>query len=102
MSNKHSARYCVTYGLSGCYMPDSNSGPLEFSTRKEFAAYIRHELEFYDMPARLFTEVNIRRLWSAIQRHGSSVMHFSLDHGGNTLGFHGLTEAEFLAEQEEV
>ncbi len=93
------ARYTVTYGLSGCYMPDSNSGGLEFATRRELAAFIRLELENYDMPKRLFRDVNIRRLWSFILLRGSSVAHFSLIHNGNELAFHGLTEAEFAADQ---
>lgn len=93
------ARYTVTFGLSGCYMPDSNSGPITFATRSELASYIRSELEFYDMPACLFNEVNIRRLWRAIQfARSSSSYHFSLHHGANALEFHGLTEDEFNAE----
>lgn len=87
----------VTYGLSGCYMPDSNSGPMQFDTRKELASFIRNELEYFEMPATLFREVRIRRLWGYITRHGSSSAHFSLDHKGNSLTFHGLTEAEYSA-----
>ena len=97
---KKVARYSVTYGLSGCYMPDSNSGAMEFTTRKEFADYIRHELEFFEMPASLFREVNIKRLWQAIQRHGSSSLGFTLHHKGNALQFHGLTDHEFNEMQE--
>lgn len=95
------ARYTVTYGLSGCYMPDSNSGPMEFETRKALADFIRRELEFYEMPQRLFYDVKIRRLWRHIARSGSSVAHFSFHHNGNALEFHGLTEDEFNAESTE-
>jgi len=94
------ARYSISYGLSGCYMPDSVNGPYFAATRKELAALIRAELEFFDMPASLFREVHITRLWQFIRHNGSSVMHFQLNHKGNTLAFHGLTEEE--AEQMDV
>lgn len=89
------ARYTVTYGLSGCYMPDCNLGPMRFDTRRELAAFIRSELDSFDMPQSLFREVRIRRLWSFIQRHGSSTAHFRLVHNGSELAFHGLTEEEY-------
>ena len=89
------ARYTVTFGLSGCYMPDSVSGPLEFTTRKELAEFIRSELQVYDLPASLFRQVRMRNLWTFIKRHGSSSAHFALHHGANALEFHGLTEDEF-------
>jgi len=92
---KHTARYAVTFGLSGCYMPDSHDGAFEVTTRRELASLIRGELETYDMPASLFREVRIARLWRFIKRHGSSSAHFSLVHGGNELAFHGLTEQEY-------
>ena len=95
------ARYCVTFGLRGCYMPDSNSGAMEFTTRRDLAAFIRSELEAFDMPAYLFNEVRINRLWSFIKRYGSSTAHFALHHGANELAFHGLTEDEFNADQSE-
>lgn len=95
------ARYSITYGLRGCYMPGSQMGPYEFTTRKELADYIRTELTSFDMPARLFREVNLRRLWGFIKRHGSSQAHFALHHGHNALEFHGLTEEEFNQMSEE-
>jgi len=76
-------------------MPDSVSGPVEFATRREFAEYIRSELDFYEMPASLFREVKLRKLWAFIRRNGASVAHFSLDHKGYSLSFEGLTEEEF-------
>lgn len=88
------ARYSVSNGLAGCYMPDNVSGPYLFGTRAELAAFIRSELEHLDLPASLFSEVRIRRLWGFIQRHGSSTAHFSLVHKGYALSFHGLTEEE--------
>lgn len=91
------ARYSVSYGLAGCYMPDTVSAPLTFSTRRELAAFIRDELEAYGMPASLIREVRLRRLWSFIKQWGSSVAHFSLEHRGYALAFHGLTEDEAAA-----
>ncbi len=93
---KNVARYSVTFGLKGCYMPDSSSGPYEFTRRKDFAEFIRDELRQYDMPACRFRDVGMRSLWRMIQKHGSSAWHFSLDAGEhNELSFHGLTEEEF-------
>lgn len=96
---KHVARYTVTNGLAGCYMPDSNSGAMEFETRKELADMIRWNLDSLGWPLSKFHEVNIRRLWRHIAKHGSSGAHFSLSHKGYELAFHGLTEEEFNADQ---
>lgn len=89
------ARYSVTFGLRGCYMPDSVSGPHAFATRSELAAFVRSEIEAFDLPKSAFQQVRLRRLWSQIARHGSSSAHFAIHHGANALEFHGLTEAEF-------
>lgn len=97
----HVARYAVTYGLRGCYMPDSHGGAHEFRTRGELAEFIKDELRTFDMPASLFKDVGIRKLWGFIRRNGSSVAHFSIRHGANVLSFHGLTEDEFHEMQEE-
>lgn len=94
------ARYAVTFGLAGCYMPDSHDGVHEFATRNDLAVFIRNELDIYDMPASLFKDVKIRRLWAFIKRHGSSTAHFSLYHGANVLQFHGLTEDEYREQSE--
>lgn len=91
---KHIARYAVTYGLSGCYMPDSEPMLITAATRTELADIIRAELAFYDMPANRFADVSIRTLWALIKRHGSSSAHFRLTHNGYTLRFSGLTEDE--------
>lgn len=101
------AQYTVTNGLAGCYMPDNNSGPMEFYTRKDLASYIRDQLEFVFPELsgreyrRLFREVNLRNLWRMIQRHGSSSMHFSIQREGYELAFHGLTNAEFEQAEKE-
>ncbi len=93
------ARYSISYGLAGCYMPDSISGPYIVTTRRELAELIHDQLRMYEMPARLFRDANVRRLWRFITKHGSSMAHFNLQHGANALSFHGLTEEE--AEQAE-
>lgn len=95
------ARYSVTFGLRGCYMPDSVSGPYVFGSRAELAAFIREELRTYELPACAFDQVHIRRLWGHIARYGSSSAHFAIHHGANALEFHGLTEAEFDAMEAE-
>jgi len=92
---KNSAQYSVSFGLSGCYLPDSQSGPYQFDRRKDLADFIRHQIEFYDLPKYLLRDVKISRLWSFIKRHGSSSAHFSLHHKGFCLSFHGLTNEEF-------
>lgn len=94
------ARYAVTFGLAGLYMPDSHDGAHEFHTRRELADFIRGELETYDLPKTLFRDVNIRRLWGFIKRHGASTAHFTLYHGDHELAFHGLTEAEYREQAE--
>ena len=99
--SKHVARYAVTFGLQGCYMPDSHEGAHEFTTRRELASFIRNELRVFDMPASAFDRVGIRALWRFIKRNGSSAAHFSIAHGANALSFHGLTEEEFAQQNEE-
>jgi hypothetical protein len=85
--------YSVTYGMPG-YLPDS--GSLYFgSTRGEMADMIRDNLKAYDMPAALFHDVRLQRIWGGIKRWGSSSMHFHLHHKGNVLSFHGLTQEEY-------
>ncbi|RWI06831.1 MAG: hypothetical protein EOQ89_03620 [Mesorhizobium sp.] len=95
------ARYAITYGLSGCYMPDSHGGAYEFNTRGDLRDHIKAEMEFYGIPKSQFSQVRIEKLWRHIQRHGSSVAHFSIDHKGYSLSFHGLTLAEFRQAQAE-
>src|SRR3546814_135255 len=95
------ARYATSSGLAGCYMPDSQGGPYEFTTRRELANYIRQEIEYMDWLASMFAQVGIRRLWSAIQSAGSSSSyHFSLQHNGYELAFHGLTKEEAIVMEE--
>lgn len=98
---RNAALYSITTGLSGCYMPDSTSGPMVFGYRAELAAYIRYEIEFQEFPASCFAQVKLRKLWSFIRRNGSSVAHFSITHNGREIAFHGLTEDEFNAAQED-
>lgn len=92
---KQIARYTVTSGLAGCYMPDSVSGPLAFSTRAELADFIRYEIEAQEFPKSSFAQAHIRGIWRRIAKFGSSVQHFSIEHNGREIAFHGLTEEEF-------
>lgn len=94
------ARYSIYQGMTGCYMPDSHYGAQEFTTRKELAAAIRDYLEYADLPACLFNDVKITRLWQFIKRNGSSSAHFNLSHKGYSLYFSGLTEEEFINESQ--
>lgn len=93
---KHVARYSVHYGLQGCYMPDSHYGCFELTTRRELSSLVREALASYDMPKSAFASVNLRTLWRWIKAHGSSVAHFTINHGEhNALTFSGITEAEY-------
>ena len=89
------ARYAVTFGLVGCYLPDSEPWAFEAATRRELADIVRSQIEFHEFPKASFGQVGIRRLWAFIKRNGSSVAHFSIQHGAYEIGFHGLTESEF-------
>ena len=95
------ARYSVTYGLTGCYMPDSHLGAYAFSTRGEFSRFIKDQLEFYEFPKAAFAQARVEKRWRFIQRHGSSVAHFSIDHKGYSLSFHGLTLEEYRQAEKE-
>ena len=95
MSARHPARYAVTSGLAGCYLPDNHSGPMLFATRRELADAIRYELEWQEFPKSAIRQVSLCRVWSHIARHGSSTAHFSFTHKGREIAFHGLTESEF-------
>lgn len=96
------ARYSVSYGLQGCYLPDSQSGPFDAKTRRDLRDIIKSEMEAYDIPKSHFSQVRIEKLWRHIQRHGSSVAHFSIEHKGYSLAFHGLTHAEFKDAMKEM
>lgn len=89
------ARYSVTFGLAGCYMPDDGPHAMEFTSRRELAEFIRDELDRLEWPKSAFAQANIRRVWSRIARRGSSVADFSIKHGGHELSFFGLTDDEF-------
>jgi hypothetical protein len=94
------AFYKTGFGLSGCYLDDSQGGAQEFTTRRALAEAIRYELEWLEFPKSAFAEVNIRRLWSAIVRAGSaSSFTFYIHHGAHVLTFYGLTEREYLEER---
>jgi hypothetical protein len=89
-------RYAISFGLAGCYLPDSQSGPYIGSRRKDLAFIIHNEIALADWPKSLFRTVRIKNLWKHITRHGSSTLHFSIHHKGYCITFTGLTEAECL------
>lgn len=87
-------RYSISFGLAGCYMPDSVNGPYTGTTRRELADMIRDELAQADWPKSKLGDVKLKRLWAHIQKHGSSTAHFSIYHGANAITFNGLTADE--------
>jgi len=83
-----------SFGLYGCYMPDF-SFPVEFKRRKDFVAFVKGELAFYDIPASAIKQIPFKRVWGHVAAHGGSSVHCSIDYKGNTLAFIGLTDEEF-------
>lgn len=96
------AFFRLSFGLTGCYMPDSDFGVYEVTRRRELVSIIRDALAFYDLPSRLIREVRINRLFAHGKRHGFSSVHFSLDHKGHSLHFGGMTEDEYQAELQDA
>lgn len=94
--------FTFSYGLQGCYMPDSHFGPFVATRRKDIAAAIRDALEFYEAPKSAIRQVSLTRLWSQAKRHGTSSIHFCIaTDKHNMLEFHGLTEDEYNAQSAE-
>jgi hypothetical protein len=89
------ARYSVTSGLAGCYMPDNCGGPREFTRRTDLADAIRYEIEFQEWPASCIKQVKLTDLWKFIKHNGSSSAHFAIHHKQYVIEFHGLTEDEY-------
>ena len=88
----------LSFGLAGCYMPDSHYGSYHVTTRKALIAYVKDALAFYDMPASCIHQVKWReRVWPHCKHHGASSLHFDITHKGNALHFGGLTEEEYEA-----
>jgi hypothetical protein len=94
MSKRPTFRYSLMRGLSGCYMPDSHSGPFVGHTRGELASIIRDELAFMEWPKHHIRNIHLRNIWKNIVKYGSSSIHFSIYHRGMVLEFVGLTEEE--------
>lgn len=101
MSKKPFIGYAITYGLEGCYMPDSHYGAFEVTSRRDFANLVKSALADYDMPKSLFRDVRVRAHWPLLARYGASSAHFTLYHKGNALSFHGLTREEYDAAQDD-
>lgn len=99
MPRREVARYHVYMASAGC-MPDSTYGLVYAPRRKDLAEAVRDVLAFYDLPARRFREVKIRRLWRYIRNWGSSCAHFSIEcnmheHDLYAVHFSGITEEEY-------
>lgn len=92
---KTQAYFGLSYGLSGCYMPDSHAGAFAVSRRKDLVAIVRDALESYDLPKSAIHQVKWTRVWAHAKRHGLSSLHFSISHNGNALNFSGMTESEY-------
>lgn len=92
------ARFMIAYGLNGCYLPDSDAGAYEVTTRKALVAAVRDALELYDMPASSIRQVKWRRVWAWVKRSGHSSLHYSISHKGFALSIMGLTEEEYQAQ----
>src|SRR5690349_19393418 len=95
------ARYAVTFGLAGCYLPDSHGGAFEITRRKDLAALIRDLIDMYELPKHSVRQVPLTSLWRHIKRNGSSSAHFSIYHGDHVLSFHGLTAEEYAQQQDD-
>ncbi len=88
--------FAISHGLAGCYLPDTVHH-YHANTRGEIADILRDAIEFEEWPKARIGDVKLMRLWSHAKRHGTSSMHFSIDHKGRSIGFHGLTKAEYEA-----
>jgi len=92
------ARYTITSGLAGCYLPNSASAPQAYHSRRELADAIRAEIEYQSFPKSAFAQAQVRNLWRKIVHVDSaSSMHFSIEHGAYEIAFHGMTQEEFDA-----
>lgn len=89
------AQYSISFGLDGCYLPDSHYGTFQAESRRELVSMIQNSLSFYDLPKSLIRTIKINKLWAFIKNYGSSSAHFSIYHKGYRLSFSGLTESEF-------
>lgn len=103
MAKAATCYFNLTFGLQGCYMPDSSYGPHAVSRRKDLIGAVRDTLEMLlDQEddwsvARCMRDVNWTKLWSQARRHGTSSIHFCIATSKhNMLEFHGMTEEEYL------
>ena len=103
MAKPATCYFTLTYGLQGCYMPDSHWGPHAVTRRKDLIGAVRATLDtlLYQEGDRsvagCMRQVDWKRLWSSAKRHGTSSIHFCIATGDHTmLEFHGMTEAEYL------
>jgi len=96
MSKAATCYFTITYGLQGCYMPDSDYGPYAVNRRKDLIDAVRDTLAMVDAPKNRLRHVRWRRLWSQAKVHGTSSVHFCIaTDKHNMIEFHGLTEDEY-------
>ena len=96
MSKAVNCYFTLTYGLQGCYMPDSHEGPYAVTRRKDLVSTVRYILDLYDAPKSAIKQVKWRDVWAHAKRHGTSSLHFCIaTDQHNMLKFHGLTEEEY-------
>lgn len=108
MAKAATCYFNLTFGLQGCYMPDSSYGPHAVSRRKDMIGAVRDTLEMLldhegdRAVAGCMRQVDWRRLWSQAKRSGTSSIHFCIATGEHTmLEFHGMTESEYLEAERE-
>jgi hypothetical protein len=87
--------FMISFGLQGCYMPDSYTGAYSATTRREIVAALKDAIDFYDFPKTSIRQVSLKRLWDHAKKHGTSSLHFCIGHKHNMIEFHGLTKSEY-------
>lgn len=106
MSRQNVAYYVALHGQSG-FMPDHVSGPDEFETRRDLVQWIDSELDLAEFSARARRQIDLRRLWTHIQTHGSSGGASFVIHDtdparrGQIIEFRAMSKGEFDAMDKE-
>ena len=100
MSKPAVGYFSVTYGLQGCYLPDSDAGAYRVTRRKDLLETFRDICRMYDVPEYRLRDVRWMRVWHHIKQHDASSLHFCIaTDKHNMLEFHGMTEAEYEERQ---
>lgn len=108
MAKPQTCYFTLTYGLQGCYMPDSHFGPYAVTTRSGITYAVRETLSMLlgqegdKSVDSCMRQVSWKRLWAQAKRSGTSSIHFCIatsDH--NMLEFHGLTQEGYEQAEKE-